>query len=91
MCGSGGFARLASLSTLADVHPVKLNVVRPAVINHAASLLGQFRDRIVRFGISNTYGGDEALGKDITRDFNLAFLIHTYTECWECLESKDWR
>src|SRR5574342_147016 len=26
-----------------DVYPVKLNIVRPAVINHAALLLGQLR------------------------------------------------
>lgn len=60
-----------------DVYPVKLNVVRPAVINHAALLLGQFTDRIVRFGVSNAYGVDEALGKDITRDLNLMWHVNS--------------
>ncbi len=59
-----------------DVYPVKLNVVRPAVLNHAALLLGQFTDRIVRFGISNAYGVDEALGQDVTRDLNLMWHVN---------------
>ena len=53
-----------------DVYPVKLNLVRPAVLNRAALLLGQITDRIVRFGVSNAYGVNEALGQEITLDLN---------------------
>ena len=60
-----------------DIYPVKLNIVRPAVINHAALLLGQFTDRIVRFGISNAYGVDKALGEEITRDLNMAWHLNS--------------
>ncbi len=60
-----------------DLYPVKLNLVRPAVLNHAALLLGQFSDRIVRFGVSNAFGVDEALSRTVTRDLNLQWHVNS--------------
>ena len=58
------------------LYPVKLNIVRPAVIDHAAVMLGQFEDNdIVKFGLRTGYGFDEEVDP-VTKASNLFWSVN---------------
>jgi len=60
-----------------EVYPVKLNIVRSAVINHAAVLLGQFTDdKIVQFGLSDNPAIDKSTKESVTNMLNLLWAIN---------------
>lgn len=61
-----------------EIYPVKLNIVRSAVINHAAVLLGQFSDDgIVQFGIKNVPGITQETAKATSKAMSLLWAINS--------------
>ncbi len=62
-----------------DRYPVRLNIIRPACINHAAVLLGQWTDQVVQFSIADTPGpGVNKETRDQTaKAMNLLWAINT--------------
>ena len=60
-----------------ELYPVKLNIVRTAVINHAAVLLGQFSDdQIVQFSIRNNPAIAKEQAAKVTRATNMLWQIN---------------
>lgn len=60
-----------------EVFPVKLNIIRSAVINHAAVLLGQFDDdQIVQFGVKSNIGINDDIRESTGRILNLLWSIN---------------
>ena len=59
-----------------ELYPVKLNIVYPSVINHAAVLLGQYVDHIVQFGSRQGAGIDKESGKKMADACNLLWAIN---------------
>jgi hypothetical protein len=58
------------------LYPVRLNVVRSAVVNHAAVMLGQFEENdIVKFGAKTGYGYDEFI-EPTCRVLNLFWQVN---------------
>lgn len=58
------------------VYPVKLNIIRSAVIGHASVLLGQFTDRIVSFGISDALGIEKSIAQETTKALNMLWSLN---------------
>jgi hypothetical protein len=58
------------------VYPFRLNIIRPAVILHAAALVGQIKEEIVQFGIGTKYGTDKEAAKIIGHDLNMLWNIN---------------
>jgi hypothetical protein len=58
------------------IYPVKLNIVRSAVILHASALLGQFTDRIATFGVSDALGVEKSVAQETSKVLNLLWAIN---------------
>ena len=59
------------------LYPVKLNIVRSAVINHAAVLLGQFEeDQIIQFGLKTNESIKDETRKAVIKATNLLWTIN---------------
>ena len=58
------------------VYPFKLNIIRPSVIMHAAGLLGQYEDKIVKFGIPPSELIDKSVAKETSLAMNMLWSIN---------------
>jgi hypothetical protein len=59
------------------LYPVRLNIVRSAVINHAAVLLGQFDDdNVVQFGIKDNPAINKDVKQNTTRALNMLWAVN---------------
>jgi hypothetical protein len=65
-----------------ELYPVKLNIVRSTVINHAAVLLGQFSDdnSIIQFGVRNNPAIDKDTANKVTKASNMLWSINNGDE-----------
>ncbi len=58
------------------VYPAGLNSIRPACVNHASVFLGQYADRILRFGVSTELGVDKEVAEQAGRAINLNWVAN---------------
>jgi hypothetical protein len=72
-----GYILNKKASNGAELYPVKLNIVRSAVINHAAVLLGQFQDdQVVQFGVRSNPVIDKEVALAVTKATNILWTIN---------------
>ncbi len=72
-----GFALNKKNKKNVEIYPIKLNLVRSAVINHAAVFLGQYDDNgIIQFSLKSIPGLDEATVEATNLVMNMLWAIN---------------